>query len=87
MPPRREPQAVSFVVRLPENATAAEARALSKAFEGVVVEFGRAMQVAGTKVKIEAVQGPAQPIRLDDVTGTGRVPGVVLKQSSARRRR
>jgi hypothetical protein len=86
MPPRKTPQAVSFVVRLPENATAAQARALSKAFEGVVVEFGRAMQVAGTKVKIEAVQGPAQPIRLDDVTGTGRVPGVVLKQTARRGR-
>jgi hypothetical protein len=44
------------------------------------------MQVAGKKVKIEAVQGPAQPIRLDDVTGTGRVPGVVLKQTARRGR-
>jgi len=86
MAARREQKAVSLVVRFPEGVTAAQARALSKAFEGVVVELGRAIQVAGTKVKIEAVQGPATPIRLDDVAGTGRVPGVVLKQSAARRR-
>ena len=77
---------MSFVVRLPDDVTAAQARALSKAFEGVVVEMGRAMQVAGTKVKIEAVQGPAEPVRLDDVAGTGSVPGAVLKQSAGGRR-
>lgn len=86
MPPKKEPRAVSLVVRLPDGATAAQAKALAEAFEEVLVDFGRAMQIPGTKLKVEAVQGPAAPIRLNDVVGTGNVPGVVLTHAASRRR-
>jgi len=78
MPPKKQELGVSLLVRLPPEASAAQARALSKAFETVLVDFGRAMQIPGRKLKVEAIQGPAEPIHVDEVTGTGTVPAVVL---------
>ena len=80
---QNDPYAISLLVKLPEGATAEQAEALSKAFESMLIDFGRAMQVSGKNLKIEAVQGPAEPITPPlDVSLAERIPAVVLKHAA-----
>jgi hypothetical protein len=73
---------LSVLIELPPHVSEDQAKQLAQAFERTLVDFTQALDVPGESIRIDAVQGPAEPISMTDVEGVHELPGVVLRHDT-----